>query len=252
MLSRKNIAIILILTLIYFIVNYKHQSQANEKYHIMNILKQYTEMNYFTYDKINSKAITPIRQHSTKCTMKTCFNLTKCNSNLFKIYVYSEPSIISSNIYDSIIRVLSNSKYKTNDPYEACLFVSSIDTLDRDKLSKNYIRNLKKLIPKLKYWNQTVSNHIIFNLYSGSWPNYTDSLEFNSSNAILIKASFSVKNYRKNFDVSFPLFHSELPFNDSFDSSSQFKLLNNKKKYLLTFKGKVRKKIKNKNKISII
>lgn len=51
-------------------------------------------------------------------------------------------------------------------------------------------------------------NHIVFNLYSGTWPDYRelDFAGFNPGRAILAKASFSHLHYRPGFDISIPLF----------------------------------------------
>ena len=184
------------------------------------------------------------KENKTKCGMDTCFDYPRCSLNDFKIFIYSQPNLIASSNYKKIIDILSNSKYTTKTPEKACLFISSVDTLDRDKLSVNYVKNLKKLMPKLDYWNYTGTNHVIFNLYSGSWPTYAEDLGFDPMHAILIKASFSIKNYRKNFDVSLPLFHSDLPFNETFHLPQNENILL-KKKYLLTFKGKVKKVFSN-------
>ena len=127
------------------------------------------------------------------------------------------------------------SDYLTKDPNEACLYISSLDTLDRDKLSSNYVNNLNDL---LKLSNET--NFLIFNLYSGTWPNYLEELDFDAKNAIIAKASFSTRLYRKNFDISFPLFHSDLPYNITsyLPTYPERNLLLSNKKYLVTFKGK--------------
>lgn len=172
-----------------------------------------------------------------QCSMETCFNLTRCHQNGFKIFIYSEPKQILSKIYANIIEYLNKSSFVTNDPNKACLFVLALDTLDRDRLSPHFVRHLDESIRKLSHWNEG-ENHIVFNLYSGSWPDYIESeLEMNTSKAILAKASFSVNSYRFGFDLSFPLFHSELPFNDSSTINStalgNFHLA---KKYFLTFK----------------
>jgi len=51
------------------------------------------------------------------------------------------------------------------------------------------------------------TNHLIFNLYAGSWPKYdpTD-FGFDVGNAMLAKASFSEREFRSGFDISIPLF----------------------------------------------
>lgn len=204
--------------------------ESNNRLYILNN----KEINYFKkYSLSNAKNV----NHS--CTMLNCFNLSKCDVNNFKIYLYQNPVAIKSEIYKKIIQLFNQSKYLTHNPHEACLFITSLDTLDRDKISPNYIDNLEGLIKELKYWNNG-ENHLIFNLYSGSWPSYAEILDFNSSKAILVKASFSIKSYRIGYDISFPLFHQEMPYNNSFKETNQVlnKLIFAQKKYFLTFKGK--------------
>jgi len=165
--------------------------------------------------------------------MEQCFNFTKCSRD-FKIFVYEKNYYKTSKVYKEILKIFNGLPYRTEDPNEACLFVPSIDTLDRDKLSKNNINNIKNVIDSLKYWNNG-KNHVIFNFYSGTWPNYDHYYELLSTNAIIAKASFHATYYRNNFDVSFPLFHSELPYSTkSLEWHGRFA----SKKYLFTFKGK--------------
>ncbi|CAF0762871.1 unnamed protein product [Brachionus calyciflorus] len=162
--------------------------------------------------------------------------MTRCNENNFKIFVYNRPNMIKSQIYKNILSSLKNSKYLTRNPKRACIFISSIDTLDRDRLSKNYIHDLDDLVTKLNYWNNG-ENHLIFNMYSGSWPDYKEDLEFKTEKAILVKASFSQMYYRKSFDISFPLFHADIPIKNS-KFTNLTDLIYGPKKYFLTFKGK--------------
>ena len=83
---------------------------------------------------------------NNKCRMETCFNFTKCSSfKEFKVYVYpsDEHSFISPN-YMKILDRIKSAGYNTENPDEACLFVLSLDTLDRDSGSKtSFIRNLQ-------------------------------------------------------------------------------------------------------------
>lgn len=43
-----------------------------------------------------------------------------------------------------------SSPYYTNEPEEACLFILSIDTLDRDSLSHDFVRNLGSRLSNLE------------------------------------------------------------------------------------------------------
>nr|XP_018903394.1 PREDICTED: exostosin-1 [Bemisia tabaci] len=179
-----------------------------------------------------------------KCRMETCFDYTKCQTD-FKVYVYptaessfGEMVLSPSPSYQKLIDVIVESRYFTANPGEACLFILAIDTLDRDPLSPDYVRNVPSRLQRLKLWNGG-RNHVIFNLYSGSWPNYNEEdLGFDSGEAILAKASMSVSSFRLGFDVSIPLFpkkHPERGGEPGFGSATNFPVV---KKYLLAFKGK--------------
>jgi len=173
-----------------------------------------------------------------QCRMETCFDFSKCLDSSFKIYVYPiEESVAMSSTYRKILNVIMESRYYTPDASQACLFILSLDTLDRDSLSADYIRGMQSRLSLLPHWNNG-QNHVIFNFYSGTWPDYTEDLELDLGLAILAKASISVKTYRPNFDISLPLVHKEhmekggdvLPTYLDSQSSS--------KSYLLAFKGK--------------
>ncbi|XP_065089459.1 exostosin-1 [Ochlerotatus camptorhynchus] len=200
----------------------------------------------FAHPAFESKYIgDSLPSHSRSCRMETCFDFTKCSDQNFLVYVYppeplnslGAPPPISPN-YQKIISAIQESRYYTVDPEKACLFVLGIDTLDRDSLSEDYVRNVPSRLQRLPYWNNG-RNHIIFNLYSGTWPDYNENgLGFDSGQAILAKASMSVQSLRPNFDVSIPLFHKQFPLrggNTGFVASNNFPA---NKKYLLAFKGK--------------
>lgn len=142
------------------------------------------------------------------CRMETCFDFSKCR-NGFKVYVYPETERLSQG-YNRILRSLQESRYYTTDPNQACIYVISIDTLDRDIASTDYVKNVKLKIENLSTWNNG-KNHIIFNLYSGTFPDYTEDLGFDLGQVILAKASIYVNNMRPGFDISLPLFAKDHP-----------------------------------------
>uniref|UniRef100_A0A336M585 CSON010317 protein n=1 Tax=Culicoides sonorensis TaxID=179676 RepID=A0A336M585_CULSO len=196
------------------------------------------------FDNQNSHNIYSNNNKYRNCRMETCFDFTKCYDN-FLVYVYPPEPLNSlgasppiSQNYQKILSAIQESRYYTTDPDKACLFVLGIDTLDRDQLSEDYVRNVPSRLQRLPYWNNG-RNHLIFNLYSGTWPDYDEhSLGFDPGQAILAKASMSVQSMRHNFDVSIPLFHKHFPLrggNTGFVVSNNFPA---NKKYLLAFKGK--------------
>lgn len=131
---------------------------------------------------------------SMDCSMNRCFNWTKClDTDDLKVYVYPLKSVISP-IYEKILRVIRESTLVSEDPERACLFVLPIDTIDRDALSNNNVKNVDQRISELpqNVWSNG-TNHLIFNLYFGTYPYYLYVLNFNPGKAILAWASANVQ-----------------------------------------------------------
>ncbi|XP_043995416.1 exostosin-1c isoform X1 [Gambusia affinis] len=177
----------------------------------------------------------------SRCRMDTCFDFSRCRRRGregFRVYIYpAEKGDRVSESYRKILTSIAESRYYTPDPREACLFVLGIDTLDRDQLSGQFVPDMDERIRSFPSWNDG-RNHLIFNLYSGTWPNYTEDLGFNVGQAILAKASLNTEHFRPGFDVSIPLFSKDHPQK----GGERGWLLRNttppRRKYLLMFKGK--------------
>uniref|UniRef100_A0AAQ6A2S0 Exostosin GT47 domain-containing protein n=1 Tax=Amphiprion ocellaris TaxID=80972 RepID=A0AAQ6A2S0_AMPOC len=173
-----------------------------------------------------------------RCRMESCFDFSLCERNGFKVYVYPQQKGEKlSDSYQNILSSIEGSRFYTPDPGQACLFVLSLDTLDRDQLSPQYVHNLKAKIQSLPLWNGG-KNHIIFNLYSGTWPDYTEDLGFDIGLAMLAKASISTENFRPNFDVSIPLFSKDHPRTGGERGYLKHNTIPPYRKYMLVFKGK--------------
>ncbi|XP_071325590.1 exostosin-1a-like [Trachinotus anak] len=173
-----------------------------------------------------------------RCRMESCFDFSLCERNGFKVYVYpQQKGEKMSESYQNILSSIEGSRFYTPDPGQACLFVLSLDTLDRDQLSPQYVHNLRAKVQSLPLWNGG-KNHIIFNLYSGTWPDYTEDLGFDIGLAMLAKASISTENFRPNFDVSIPLFSKDHPRTGGERGYLKHNTIPPYRKYMLVFKGK--------------
>lgn len=223
-----------------FIPKFSDESDVSQFPDINSVQESSSGLHHFHYNPDHP----PSESDTKHCSMETCFDFSKCIDE-YLVYVYpfepvnslgSSPPVSSN--YQKIVTAIIESRYYTTDPEKACLFVLGIDTLDRDTLSDDYVRNVPSRLTRLKYWNNGL-NHIIFNLYSGTWPDYSEqSLGFDVGYAILAKASMSVQQMRKDFDISIPLFHKQFPLrsgNTGLVVSNNFPT---NKKYLLAFKGK--------------
>ncbi|PAA92235.1 hypothetical protein BOX15_Mlig007808g1 [Macrostomum lignano] len=192
------------------------------------------------------------------CSMHTCFNFSRCRQG-FTVYVYPKPTgeadgVLGSDdesnaelsgggeTYDKILRAIRLSPYYTDDPEKACIFVPGIDTLDRDSLSPRFKAKAAAVITGYSHWHGRGENHLIFNLYAGTWPNYYEhELGIPTNRAILAKASFSTTNIRSLFDLSFPLVHSQHPLSapaQTVAASPEPYLAKARRPILLSFKGK--------------
>lgn len=191
----------------------------------------------------------------SSCSMKDCFDLSRCNSSdILKVHIVANapPQIIidppllnitgeSNIIHGHILTIIRQSRYFEPNPDKACIFVPEDDTLDRDPLSISFRKiSLDLLQPEYRYG----MNYLIFNLYSGTWPDYreNDFAGLRLGAAILAKASNSITYHRKAFDISLPLFsylHPQRVDSDQNLSNNSYLSSNNKDKtYLLSFKGK--------------
>ena len=167
--------------------------------------------------------------------MSTCFDIARCTSG-FKVYVYpSDSSPATSVLYKKIVDVIRDSPFYTADPTQACLFVPNIDALDRDRLSQDYNKQLPAF-STLAHWNGG-KNHLLFGQYLGTWPDYTEDLDYDAGQAIIARASFSASRYRADFDVSIPLLSKDHPEKGG-DSPTNRKTFPVHRKYLLSFRGK--------------
>lgn len=174
----------------------------------------------------------------SRCRMETCFDLGRCQRHGFKVFTYPrERGEPVSESYGKILASIERSRYYTPRPEEACLFVLGIDTLDRDRLSGHYVPDVDEKLRGFPLWNGG-RNHLVFNLYSGTWPNYTEELGFDVGQAMLAKASFYAESFRPGFDVSIPLFPRDHPQRGGQRGWLRRGAVPPKKKYLLAFKGK--------------
>lgn len=172
-----------------------------------------------------------------RCRMESCFDAERCRRG-FKVYVYPQQKGDKvSESYRQVLAAIEGSRYYTSDPSQACLFVLSLDTLDRDQLSPQYVHSLRAKVQALPLW-EGGRNHLIFNLYSGTWPDYTEDLGFDPGQAMLAKASLSSEGFRPGFDVSIPLFSREHPRTGGERGALRFDTVPPLRKYLLVFKGK--------------
>ena len=228
---------VILLTMCYF-----WGSKFREKghRHKQKILRKSYIKEYLNSDISRPKVVPSSRRmfNNSFCNMESCFDFSKCAGRPFKVFVYPEDeNVPPSSSYLKILSAIKDSRFYTSDPDQACAFVLSLDTLDRDSLSQDYVRNMQSRLEALPTWAGG-TNHIVFNLYSGTWPDYTEDLGFDIGKAMLAKASISTENYRPGFDISLPLFHKHHPERGGAPGSIRENNFPVQNKYFVAFKGK--------------
>lgn len=131
-------------------------------------------------------------------------------------------------------------KYKLANSFFSLILnlVLSLDSIDRDPLSKErYVKNFAGRLSQIPTWNNG-ENHLVFNLYSGTWPDYLEDLGFDLGHAMLAKASISYQKYRRGFDVSLPLWGETHPSKGKHYAESAVAKWPSFGAHLMSFKGK--------------
>lgn len=77
-----------------------------------------------------------------------------CRIFVVKVYVYPPDDGLVSPTYSKILKALYDSDLLTKNPEQACLFIPSLDTLDRDPLSPQFGHRVAKQLISLPYWNR--------------------------------------------------------------------------------------------------
>lgn len=151
---------------------------------------------------------------NSSCTYFSCFNVYRCGSQGNKLLVYVYPlkmyldsmnKPITSQTTKEFYQVLSaiiNSKFYTPNPYEACIFVPSIDTLNQNRLR---LQEVSQALRTLPFWNKG-ENHLIFNMVPGNVPDYNTVIDVPVGRAMIAGAGMSSLTYRPSFDISLPVY----------------------------------------------
>lgn len=212
--------------------NENHRSRRSRDNHEPNLT--------FDDEAILLPAGPKIALDSRQCRMENCFNDANCKKHGFKVYIYPQKEEYGtlSNNYQKILTSIRRTPYYTANLSEACIKILPIDSVDRDPLSRErYVKNFAGRLANIPTWNNG-ENHLIFNLYSGTWPDYLEDLGFDLGQAMLAKASISYQKYRSGFDISLPLWGESHPTKGKFKAQMSIAKWPSFGTHLMSFKGK--------------
>ncbi|KAH8031666.1 hypothetical protein HPB51_019795 [Rhipicephalus microplus] len=109
----------------------------------------------------------------------------------------------ASREFMELLEAIQQSRFYTSDPSKACLFISSLDTLNQEGLNLNAISQILNSLP---YWDNG-TNHLLFNMLPGMLPSYATSLEVNTGQAMVAGGGFDSWTFRRSHDISIPVFN---------------------------------------------
>jgi len=98
-------------------------------------------------------------------------NITQFSIHIDKNIQYSNITYIRSPVFSIILDTIRNSSYYTNDSSSACVHIAPVDTIDRDRRSKNgyYTYFIEQRLKFFHEWSDPNKIHLIFNHYAGSF-----------------------------------------------------------------------------------
>ena len=207
----------------------------------------YSQAEEFSFDKYSNyfKKVVKKEDKNEKiekrdCRMSNCFDFSLCDGE-FKITIVEPQTNLTkpSDIYEKVLSSILESPFYTDKIEDACVKILALDTIDRDPLSTaRFVENLNEKIQEMgSLWNNG-QNYLIFNLYSGTWPEYLEELYFDTGKAMLAKASIAHSNFRQGFDISLPLWPISHPTKGKHVASHTIAKWSPMSKYLVSFKGK--------------
>lgn len=110
--------------------------------------------------KLEANAFVLPTVYLAKCTYWDCFNIYRCGRtghDRISVYVYPFKKYVNENglaatdgisrEFYTILQTIVESKYYTSNPFEACIFVPSIDTLNQNRINLNLTSAALKSLP---------------------------------------------------------------------------------------------------------
>lgn len=104
-----------------------------------------------------------------------CKTNLQCPNHIshFSVHIdqYENISYIRSPVFASILNTIRNSSYYNNDSSSACVHIAPVDTIDRDRRSKQgyYTFFLEQRLKFFSQWSDPTKIHLIFNHYTGKF-----------------------------------------------------------------------------------
>lgn len=143
----------IVLISVYYIFNFGNTQKRSE--HIPVTL---SDINALPVQTLPTESLATDATNSS-CTYFTCFNVYRCGSQGNKLLVYVYPpkvyldsagkpitSQMTREFYQILYAIIT-SKFYTPNPYEACIFVPSIDTLNQNRLRLQEISQALASLP---------------------------------------------------------------------------------------------------------
>ncbi|KZC05878.1 Exostosin-2 [Dufourea novaeangliae] len=211
-----NVFMVCLLIFILFIVSiaayHIFKFRSNQKHSVHNAIV-HNDLNSLHIQMLNADSLMGDTTNFS-CTYFGCFNVYRCGSQGNKLLVYVYPPKIyvdaserpitnqMTKEFYQILSTIISSKFYTPNPYEACIFIPSIDTLNQNRLKLYEVSQALKALP---FWNSG-ENHLIFNMVPGSVPDYNTIIDIPVGKAMIAGAGMSSLTYRPGFDISLPVY----------------------------------------------
>ncbi|XP_055335546.1 exostosin-2-like [Paramacrobiotus metropolitanus] len=158
--------------------------------------------------QVDGRVVVPTKHD---CSHFSCFDVYRCNAlNDYRSLVFFYPDTQfyhrgkplnseASSSFHAFRSIVKKSVFNTESQSDACIFIPPVDFLYPDFSSA---RNLSLALAALKRWNDG-SNSLIFTLK----PRASLPTGMHLGAAMVAAPGFTLKSYRKEFDISVPYFH---------------------------------------------
>ena len=126
------------------------------------------------------------------CSTGTCMHRDSCKKFTISIRNTSRAAKFHSGQFKILLQVIQNLPFYREFSLNgsSCFTIFNVDVLDRDSLNPATYVNVPDYGEVTHIVNSDrATNYVFFNSFSGTFPDYSEQLDFNVSRALLIKSS---------------------------------------------------------------
>ena len=129
------------------------------------------------------------------CTSLDCLSVKNCQTLTLSVKNFERSAKFQSMQFKRFVQAVKNLPFfigeiSKNEDFNSCFTLFNIDVLDRDILNPTTLPVIPDFSSAAKFMKVKLdTNYVFFNLFSGTYPDYSEKVDFDVGRGILMKSS---------------------------------------------------------------